>query len=106
MDIKEFYNLHESKINTARKKCIVVSRGNLTIQHTFDTNYIIFSVQNKTGSVGVVCVWDDDSMSDKLEELNTKIAQSIECGYGIPKGTTKPMFSVEELYISIASENI
>jgi len=103
--ITKVYNDNKAIIDEAVKSCKIVTNGNLDVYIQEHNNHFSFVLQSVKGCISVRSVWDDDNVFDKIKELENDITLSVACGYGIPKPTTKPMFSVDEIYTAIASEN-
>ena len=104
--LKKFYLNNKELIEKSIENCKIVSNGNLDMRVDFHNSYFTFVVESVKGAVVVKSVWDDDDINERITAVESEIQRSIDCNYGLPKPTHKPLFSAEEIFISIASENI
>lgn len=104
MKLVEIRNYVESKLSHLQSLC----GDQLTVVMSEKKDRVTISVENIKGIICLKNFWNDETTIDfdkTIVSIERDIAESISLGCKMPKPKHKPMFSAEEIFVAIASEN-
>jgi hypothetical protein len=104
MKLVEIRSYCESKLSHLQSLC----GDQLIVSMSEKKDRVTITVDNDKGTISLKNFWDDETTTDfdkTIVTIENDIAESISLGCKMPKPKHKPMFSAEEIFIAIASEN-